>query len=184
MSVSIAIPIKPGELHFIQQMSAASEINGASQIRKNPANRTANLAVDALIGQLGTAALHKYWFGHLLEYSRQRWYQNQYPHSGDGGHDIPVGNVDVKASLLKNPDKESYHLLVRHKERYPNWIYVCALVEFADNNVITVYLMGWAATSDLPTEVIQDGLLQGAYALPVTNLRQLMPLRWFWNERK
>lgn len=178
----VRIQITTGEQRFVRDMARKAEIGGTSQIR-NGGDRADNLVFDQLIGQIGTAALHKYWFGHLVEYAKQRWYQNQFPYSGDGGHDITVANVDVKASRLKNSDKMAYHLLVRPKERYPDWVYVHALVEFLEKN-INVYLTGWARTNDLPGEVLQDGPLAGAYAIPVGDLKPMMPLSWLWTAKK
>lgn len=114
----IEINITPSEMKFIRRFGGDAEIGGKSAVRKNINDRKGSLSEDQLIGQLAEAALHKYWYGHLLEYSRSRWFRNQVPNIGDGGIDIPPLNIDVKGSKIRDDNKPiiSYNLLVRQYE--------------------------------------------------------------------
>jgi len=163
----------------------SGELSGKSHVRG--ADRVATMATDGLVGQLGMLAYHEYMQPHgIYTYTQMRWYQNMMPSTGDGGHDYPQLNVDVKASRIRDSERHlvrGYHLIVRPAERHDEWIYVRALVDFDDDwesaeTGAIVHLMGWATTGMLPYKVAGDGIFKGAYVLPCSELMALMPFRW------
>jgi len=188
MSVSpdqfVRVYITPGELAFIRRMAQAAELGGRSHIRASE-DRQAALAEDQLIGQLGTAAFHKLWYGDLGQYKRERFLQNRFRFQGDGGSDLGAANIDVKTSLLRTGKPLLEHrLAVRPAERHPNWLYVLALSEPPGQAGAYVWLIGWATDAMLPHEPVQDGVFAGAYVLPGSELCPMPPVRWEWQVEK
>jgi len=174
----IKIMFSSSEMKFIKKMAKAAEMNGVSRIRDD-AERVAKLPEDSLVGQMCTAALHKYWYGNLTEYVRMRWYQNKAPHQGDGGCDLPGLNVDVKGSLMRRRRNPlDYHLLVRPAERHDGWVYVHSLIE--DLSKEEVMLTGWLPEEELPAKVVQEGIFKGAFQVGVPDLYRLPPLVTLW----
>lgn len=160
-------------------------IAGASHVRK--ADRQATMELDGLTGHLAMLAFHEYMQPHgVFTYATMRWYQDKSPATGDGGHDYPQLNVDVKASRIRDPERHlvrGYHLIVRPAERHEDWIYVCALVDFDDGwqdagAGAIVHLIGWATTAMFPYKVAPKGMFEGAYVLACSELKALMPFRW------
>ena len=178
----ITVLLKKSEVEFVIRFAKLAEIGGKSNIRETSQDRIKYLGDDQLVGQLGEAALHKYWYGHLLEYARFRWFKNRNKSSGDHGIDIMPFNIDVKGSLLRNGNRsfDNYRLAVRPQERHKDWIYISALVKLEDNGGALVYLMGWETDDNLPSEPDIDGALKGAYTITNSNLKPLMPLRTLW----
>jgi hypothetical protein len=163
------------ELALIRALAKKAEIGGKSHIRSN--DRMSALSEDQLVGQIGTAALHKYWYGHLVEYRKQRMWQNLFPTSGDGGSDLFPANIDVKASKIRNDMPfDNYHLLIRPKERHEGWVYILALV---DLDSAKCHLVGWASDDMLPCEVDKSGTFTGAYSLKANKLHPLPPVIWW-----
>ena len=165
-------------MDLVSGTAKRAEIGGRSRIRED-ADRFANLRVDQMVGQLGQLALHRYWYGHDWEYRRGRALQDKYPGIGDGGCDLPLANVDVKASLLRSGrELLEHHLLVRPAERHEGWVYVLALVTISAQESGKVDLVGWASEAMLPTEPVRMGILEGAFALPAQKLNPLPPVIW------
>ena len=178
----ITIRLNKNEIDFIKTLSKDAEIGGASNVYRDHDTRMNQLSEDQLFGQLGEAALHKYWYGHLLEYSRSRWYRNRVPYIGDNGHDLMPFNIDVKCSKIRNQrlDFLGYNLIVRPNERHDGWVYVLALGELHDENSAFIHLMGWASDDMLPHHPEDTGIFSGAFVLPCKSLKELMPLKTFW----
>ena len=176
----ITIHLTDPELSFIKRNALAAEINGVSRMREKE-DRLDNLKTDSLVGQMATAGLHKYWFGHITNYAKERWRQNLNPRNGDGGCDIEALNVDVKGSLIRYEQMkvDDYHLIVRPAEFHHGWVYVHALVNM---NRYDVYLTGWAESAMFPGETENNGHFKGAFVLPVPELYPLMPLRHLWRK--
>lgn len=143
------------ELALIREMAQAAEIGGASHLRPTEERRV-YLREDQLIGQLGTAAFHKWYYGDLAHYHSERQARNASPFEGDGGSDLEGLRVDVKTSLWRNQRRDvwDYHLWVRVGEVHDNWYYVLAIVPPDQDAAL---LMGWARTSELSADA--DGRL-------------------------
>lgn len=173
----LRVPLDQGTWDACVAHARAAELGGTSHVRRG--DRGTELPGDQLVGQLGTAAWHLYWFGHAQPYLLGRTLQNRVPHLGDGGSDVMGARIDVKTSLMrKNPDPLAYNLLVRPAERHPDTTYVLALVPSL--GLREVLLVGWATEYDLPEHPVPDGPLAGAYRLPATGLAPLPPVRWEW----
>lgn len=169
-------------MELARYQASLSSFAGVSRIRTDREERVATVKDDAIVGHMGAIALHRYLHGEVSGYVKARYLQNRYPNEGDGGEDILGCNVDVKTSLMRySTDPAKYHLLVRPKERHPDWVYVHALVpmEF-DQPLPKVLLTGWLTDAELPATPY-DGpkqALHGAYCLPVPELHPLPPIRY------
>lgn len=174
----ITVPLTRGELRLAEAQAQACALGGTSHIR-GASDRAASLTEDQVIGQLGTIAMHKYWFGDLTRYLMGRYVQNQHKWDGDGGDDMLGGNLDVKTSLMRrSPDPLYYNLLVRPRERHDGWVYVLALVPVDYKDTLRVHLLGWLGDAELPTEPMADGPMAGAFKVPAVDLNALPPVRF------
>jgi hypothetical protein len=168
--------------NLVRQNARLAAIGGRSQIRAE--QRQGMLLQDQLVGQAGEIALSLYMFGNPLAYTANRAERNANPHRGDQGTDVPGGNVDVKASCLKEGTPWSrYHLYVRDRELHPQTVYVLALVEGIPSVLtpvmVEVRLIGWVSTADLianATIVSAEGRSRRGLQAPLLN--PLMPLKW------
>ena len=172
--------INAPEMALIRLMARAAMRGGKSYIRAS-SERRATLETDQLVGQLGTYAGHKFWFGHSYNYLVSRQQANLNPNTGDGGSDIVGANVDFKTSLIRS-DRPllDYRLVVRPIERKPAKVYVQLLADIQQNTA-NVYILGWADDAMLP-EPEREGVFQGACVLQARKLHPLPPLQWLWVE--
>ena len=80
------------------------------------------------------------------------------PRRGDNGMDIIDTHIDVKNSfslsryIKSMPQVVSYTLPVPKDEYHQDWVYVSALSEIMDENLLVSYLIGWAWASELYLE--------------------------------
>ena len=177
----ITVNLSASEMRLIRSMGKAAEIGGASQIRGD-ADRAASLGVDQVVGQIGTYVGCKYFLGDIKDYRVSRYYANKAPTVGDGGSDITGSNIDLKASLVRNPSKDllTYNLPVRLREMHVGWVYVLVLVEALQEKSAKAHLVGWASTAMLPDEPDAQGVFAGAHTIRAKDLNPLPPLRrWF-----
>lgn len=160
--------------------ASQAEIGGSSSIRATD-DRTSNLSQDQLVGQIATLAWHKYYYGAIDEYLKQRYVQNLFPFHGDGGSDMIGANLDVKGSALKRKHRSplDYYLLVRPREYKHDTVYVQSLIDICDSAPITAMLTGWA-TGAMLTERVDERLFGDAYGLRVRDLMPLIPIRFSW----
>ena len=176
----IQMKINTAEMNLVKQMSMAACRGGVSRVRTGE-SRMGALFEDQLVGQVGTYAGHKFWFGHSYNYLVSRQMANIYPGSGDGGSDVVGANIDFKTSKIRsNRPLLDYRLVVRPHERTSGKIYVQLLAEITGATA-TVHILGWAS-DDMLTTLAQDGVFAGAYVLPAQELQALPPLRWSWIE--
>jgi len=165
-----SVPVR--EYYWCVKHAEACSIGCFSQIRGE--DRNDSLSMDQLVGQVSTC-FFSMWVGRTPEmgfryYDMVRRRQNENPMKGDGGDDIPPFRVDVKGSMRRNLNLPllKHRLPVRPAEFHDDWIYVLALTRPPK-----VHLIGWAYTSDLPSEVDKDGPFKGAYTLRGFQLRPL-----------
>lgn len=177
----ITVNLRKSEMNLIKRMAQQAEVGGRSQIRKGQ-DRSDNLSIDQLVGQIGTYVGCKYIQGDIKDYRVSRYYANKAPTVGDGGADITGSNIDFKASEIRNPNKDlmTYKLLVRPRERHDDWVYVLILVSDISEASSTAHILGWADTRMLPEQTETSGIFKGAYVLPAENLKPLPPLRWWF----
>jgi hypothetical protein len=177
----ITINLRKSDMGLIRRMARAAEVGGSSQIRKGQ-ERTDNLSIDQLVGQIGTYVGCKYLQGDIKDYRVSRYYANKAPTVGDGGADVTGSNIDFKASEIRNPNKDllTYKLLVRPRERHDDWVYVLILVSNITETGATAHIMGWADTNMLPGKTEESGIFKGAYMLEASELKPLPPLRWWF----
>jgi hypothetical protein len=165
-----------------------AEVGGVSRIFSDKAERLERQKIDSLVGQLGTLAGNKLFSGGIEGYIQSRYMQNKFPHIGDGGEDIIGTNIDFKVSLWRYDHMTAldYHLLVRPRERHERQIYVHGLIKPWEDESFPkeVIFTGWATDSDLPTEPVKSGPLEGAYAIKAEELKPLPPIEWKWFTRK
>ena len=169
---------------IVSHFAKTATIGGKSEIRTDPNERSQNVSLDNLIGQLGTLALSKYWTGSYKEYVLGRHMQDRFPNVGDCGEDIMGLNLDVKTTHRKNPNKAelTYNLAIRDKEYHPNHVYVLALVDSwpEGDRPKFVSLIGWAKTGHLPKNKTIGGIFDGAYTIEANDLNPLPPVKWAW----
>jgi hypothetical protein len=173
----VIVTLSKSEYALAAHFASKAEIGGVSRVRKT--DRAETLSTDQLVGQLGTAAFHKYLYGHLHSYAQSRYMQNRFPTTGDGGEDLIGANVDVKTSVMRYAQNPlQYNLLVRPKERHANWVYVLALVGQEFERFHDVHLVGWVCDSQLPELPAEDGPFAGAFACKASALIPLPPFRY------
>jgi hypothetical protein len=129
---------------------------------------------------MGEAAFSLWLTGGLWLWAMTREAANRCPHSGDNGCDlIGIEKLDVKTSRMRyGADPSRYHLLVRPEERHPGTLYVAAFVERVEPTA-SVLLAGWAMEDSLPSETAAPDLpWGGSFALPVSILNPLPPIKW------
>jgi hypothetical protein len=176
MSKPVIIKLRAYDIRLAEAQAEACAMGGESQIREVH-DRAEKLREDQVVGQVGTIALHRYWFGHVEQYMMGRYFQNKMPWEGDGGEDIPGANIDVKTSLMRrSTDPMTYNLPIRGRERHAGWVYVLALLPLDYRESKQVFLMGWIGDSELPAEPKADGPLAGAFVMPVPKLNPLPPV--------
>jgi len=177
----ITMHLRKPEMAIIRKMAQAAEVGGCSQIRKG-SDRSDNLSVDQLVGQIGTYAGCKYLQGDIKDYRVSRYYANKAPTVGDGGADITGSNIDFKASAIRNSSKPmtTYKLLVRPRELHDGWVYILVLVSDLTDTSATANLVGWASTQMLPKSPESEGIFKGAYMLQAEDLSPLPPFRWWF----
>jgi hypothetical protein len=165
------------DMALAQRHAKNAEIGGTSHVRGKK-DRRQSLGEDQLVGQLGTLAGHKLWFGTDYFYRLSRYHADLHPEIGDAGGDVPGANIDFKASKVRYPDKDflTYRLPVRPAERHKNWIYVLVLVALEDRRA---YVVGWASDKMLPKEPESEGVFKGAHIIVAKKLRPVPPIRWF-----
>ena len=123
------VVILPRDIKVCAENAQRATIGGKSNIREGK-DRTKNIEMDQLIGQLGEYALSMYLTGNPIAYRVQREICNLYALSGDRGQDIFGLNIDVKTSAMRNrPSPMDYTLAVRPTEIHAKWCYVLALVQ-------------------------------------------------------
>ena len=172
----ITTSVTPSEMAYLQRCAQRAEIGGRSNIRGR-ADRAATLQRDQLVGMVGGFVGAKIIFGDVRLFRLQRFFADLYPNVGDGGSDIPGGNVDFKSSLVTNPNLLSYRLAVRERERHAGTVYVLILIALEPSPVAN--LVGWASDEMLPAKPETEGPFAGAYVIPASALHPIMPLRWF-----
>jgi hypothetical protein len=177
----ISMNLGKAEMSLIRRMARAAEVGGKSHIRKG-SDRSDNLSIDQLVGQIGTYAGCKYLQGDIKDYRISRYYANKAPTVGDGGADVTGSNIDFKASAVRNSSKPltTYKLLVRPRELHDSWVYILVLVSDITDKSATAHLIGWADTRMLPDNPENDGIFKGAYMLNAEDLNPLPPLRWWF----
>ena len=182
------VVILPRDLRICIDNAQRAVIGGKSNIREGK-DRTKNIEMDQLVGQLGEFALSMYLTGSSIEYMRQRAVANTYPDLGDNGQDIFGLNIDVKTSAMRNrPSPLDYTLAVRPTEIHSNWCYVLALVQPNGTNglvpsmPVRVRLVGWLSTEELPKTIENHGMFKGAYVVMAQHLHPLPNLEWFWRK--
>jgi hypothetical protein len=167
-----------------EHMAKKAEVGGVSRIFSDKKERLKRQREDSLVGQLGTLAGSKFFLGGVERYVESRYMQNKFPHHGDGGEDIIGSNIDFKVSLKRYEDIDplNYHLLVRERERHSNQVYIHGLIPpwDEDGRPNKVIFTGWATDKDLPKDKVQDGPLEGAFAIEVKSLKALPPIEWRW----
>jgi hypothetical protein len=167
----ITIKLTPEQIKLAEHHTKKACIGGISRIYQGT-DRQKNLNIDNYVGQLANLALSLYIYGNTDAYERAREIANENPYSGDGGSDLPGLNIDIKGSLIRNPNKDllSYCLPVRPRERHKDTAYILALIK--DENV---NLIGWTPENKLPAGVCSSGTFKGAYIKPATELLPLPP---------
>ncbi len=187
-SNTITINIRKSEnIKLIYEEAIIAETGGKSQIYTTPEERKKYLKENQLTGQAGNFALHRVIFNdekmgiEFYKKSRAPFHIN--PKTSDKGMDIVDSHIDIKNSFSlhkalydeDNPRKKvnmsTYRLPVRPEEMHPNWIYVSALTEEMNNNLIIVHILGWAKTLDFPKETEQSGEFNGCYTIRNYNIR-------------
>ena len=172
------------ELLEIYQDAKKAAMGGKSQIKsKEQRKDKGEVLMDQIVGMIGEYSIAKWKDGHPEAYRIARHYKNLDPEKGDGGYDLPRCKFDIKTSMMrKSQDPTRYRLSVRPDERHPGWTYGQALVpgfEIADlSQGIDVLLAGWALETDLPKEPNGTGKFEGAYTIPVPNLKPFTPLNY------
>jgi len=152
-------------------------------------DRKKYMLMDQCVGQVATAAYCKYLYGSIDQYMVTRFHRNQNPDAPDGGYDLGCLNVDVKGSYMRTTGVVScYNLYTPHTPK-PGWIYVLVLIDGDKNPLMwtskppTIYLPGYAQSSDFPNEKEKKGLFQDNYIVPVPSLKPLPPLEYKYYAR-
>jgi hypothetical protein len=176
----IDICVKLAKDQLASRSKAGLREGGVSRIR-NTKDRREKCTTDAVVGQIGAVAGSRHIFGSEFPHFVSRWYTNFYPGAGDPGSDVPGCNIDWKTSLIRSNLKPlQHHLLVRSAERHNLSVYVRILVGDLKRDNAKVYLMGWATDMMLPSSVVSEGPLKGAFALDCSDLHPLPPFQWNW----
>lgn len=166
------------DMSLIISNAKKAEIGGRSQIRKSR-DRINSLSEDQLVGQISTYCASIVLTGSSQGYILARNIANTNPTKGDGGVDIVgLSNVDIKGSLMRySSNPLDYRLLVRSRERHPNWIYVLGLVP--KERPYKCYLVGWIKDEYLPQSVYDGPIksLHGAYVVEAKNLEPIKNLK-------
>lgn len=156
---------------LVSHYAEHATLGGRSHVR-SAAERGETVAEDQVVGFMGEAAFHRYWFGDLGKWVEGRERRDETPWEGDQSD---VGNVDVKCSLMRrSQDPLDYRLLVRPAERGKCDWYVLALVE---RSLAGVWLVGWYQDEALPP-VTPSGPFAGAHVVSARVLNPLPPMRW------
>lgn len=176
---TIYIEVSGGAFKLCRQMACKAEVGGRSHIRKDHTDRMEAIKEDQLVGQLGTYAATVQVCGSAKRYIESRQKANANPYAGDGGEDIPGANLDVKTSLARvDRAPEEFNLVVRPKERHPDWVYVLALVTELNAESAVVALVGWITEDKLPLHPNSSGVFEGAYVVRGANLLPMVPITW------
>lgn len=176
----LRVPVNKNEMNLVIEMSRAACRGGVSRIRSSQ-DRQATLYEDQLVGQIGTYAGTKFWFGSSHNYLIARQVANLNPRAGDGGSDIIGANIDFKTSKIRSTRPLlDYRLVVRPRERSAGKVYVQLLVELSEFTAVA-HILGWASDDMLPGIEV-GGTFDGAHVLPVRELNPLPPLQWLWIE--
>ena len=169
----ITINIQHEHLHMIAVNAKAAEIGGKSNIRGK--DRTATLAQDQLVGQMGNYAGCLYLTDSVTPYIKSREAANANPLKGDDGSDMPGYRLDFKTSLMRHSNNPvHYRLIVRPRERHEGNAYVLALVPYTTGT--TVHLLGWTIDDELPP-IQTKGMFKGAHVVPATDLYSMHSLK-------
>ena len=150
--------------------------------------RQERLVTDQAVGQVATAAVAKYLYGHTLPYLQTQFFQQLHSTRYDYGYDINCINVDVKGSFMRGPDDPMrYNLAVAPDNVYPNWIYVQVLIQHSSENPNdwlecspTIYVPGYCTTADLPDHPEKNNRWHGNLRVSTSDLTPLPPLRYDW----
>jgi len=180
----IRVQIAGREMNIVAQHAKLASIGGRSNIRG--ADRQTTLREDQLVGQVGQYVGSMWLFGSADPYMKSRWVANQNPTVGDGGSDIIGANLDFKASMARNPNRDllDYRLAVRPRERHPEWIYVLILVtQMKKPKPVLANLIGWATDAMLPKTPSTSGVFSGAFTVKARDLHPLPPFQWLWRAK-
>jgi hypothetical protein len=173
----LEIKFSEEEIKIIKKFSKELFFNGRSNIFKDNTERIKNGKINQMVGQIGEAALFKFIYGEdgINKYIKSREEKNQNLKNGDSGYDIPDKKIDVKSSFWKNTAKEAtdYHLWIREREYYKDWIYILSLTKY-ENKEWKNYLVGWSNSSSLNKSVDLDGEIR--YELDAINLNKMLNL--------
>jgi hypothetical protein len=155
-------------------------IGGRSNYRKPGDDRTRNLYLDQLVGQIAHAAASVVLFGSTKAYRTSRYFANLFPMVGDGPSDIPLGNIDIKGTRLADGlDRLNHHLVVWPRDHRPNFVYMLVIVDIREGMPVKCWLAGWAGTEHLKAYMRGTGhQFSGAYAMQVRDLYPVPPFRW------
>jgi hypothetical protein len=141
-------------------------------------DRINRLYHDQVTGQISQLAITTYMTGTDQLYRIQRWNCMQTPDKGDEGYDLPGLRMDVKGTRIKShKDPREYSLVIRPRERKPDWTYCLVLVELKKNCALC-HIMGWATDDELDGKVATSGVFNGAHVLGYSLLHPLPKLIW------
>ena len=159
-------------------------------------------SIDSFVGNMAALMASVHLFGDKKKYEDAAWVANKFPAMrkvlkndvlDDGGCDIIGLNIDFKASLIRNENKNllSYNAPVRPHEFYSTHIYLFIFMEALegktdDEKISCVdwrsHIMGWCVGQDYIDDHGQEpngtGVFEGAHVLPVTALNPVIP--WVW----
>lgn len=151
-------------------------IGGRSHVRQGD-SRGKSLHEDQFSGQIGNLVGSVFILGReqgFQKYIQAREEADSNPYKGDGGYDIPSVPIDFKCSRRRSLTKplSTYNMIIRPREVHKDWVFMQMLVarETGAEDIV-VDIMGWAKTKDLPDSVEKTGIFEGAYVLPVRDLR-------------
>lgn len=166
---------RPEIIEIIIYEAQEARLGGRSNIFENHSKRMELIKENQLTGQIGNVGLHMLIFKEeycieLYKKSREPFRINKY--AGDNGMDIIDTHIDIKNSFMRGSrNVQHYNLIVRPKEFYSDWVYVSALTDVMNDKIMTVHIIGWAYSSDFPSEVDREGKLKGAYTIKHNRLR-------------
>ena len=163
------------ELELCSINAKKAAINGYSHIRSQ-SDRTLHLEQDQLIGQIGEYVGHMILYNSCKGYLQSRALANANPYCGDNGTDVIGQRVDFKTSRLseKGLPIRRHNLVVRPHEKHEQTTYILILVDITK---LLAYVVGYAYTSDLPTQVNQGGIFKGAFVMPAYLLQPITQLK-------
>jgi predicted DCC family thiol-disulfide oxidoreductase YuxK len=150
--------------------------------------RQERLATDQAVGQVATAAVAKYLYGHTQPYLLTQMYHVLHRTRTDYGYDLGAINIDVKGSYMRGPsDPLRYNLTIPPGNVYPGWVYVQCLIQHPSEDpsewlecLPTIHLPGYCTTADLPDQPEQNNRFAGNYRVSTSDLTPLPPLRYDW----